>query len=216
LEIQDASQLFANAASYTKNNDRKFDGILRVLKRNRAVSLLLISLREFGRIHDVAALTQSKGNIGPGLMRGRLNQRGHEAAAVSINEAETGQRPSISEAITLHVSLKLRIHDNLLANRLDNADEIEEMIDIFKQNEVLWRVIHCDYYKPGPWYKALKRISNELGGQCNVYVYVYIIYRNRSMACFGWLQHAKAVTSERISTSRTSRRNITEYFVIEH
>jgi hypothetical protein len=30
------------------------------------------------------------------------------------------------------------------------ANEKGEMIDIFKQNEVLWRAIHCDYHKPGP------------------------------------------------------------------
>lgn len=48
------------------------------------------------------------------------------------------------------------------------ADVLEEMIDIFKQNEVLCRVIDCDYYEPEPWYKALKRISNELGRQSNM------------------------------------------------
>jgi hypothetical protein len=42
----------------------------------------------------------------------------------------------------------------------------------------------------------------------------YIV--NRSMACFGWLQHVKAVSFELLSTSRKSRRNITKYFVIEH
>jgi hypothetical protein len=35
------------------------------------------------------------------------------------------------------------------------------------------------------------------------------------MACFEWLQHANAVTSERTLTSRTSRHNITKYLAIE-
>jgi excinuclease UvrABC helicase subunit UvrB len=35
---------------------------------------------------------------------------------------------------------------NLVTASARTAEEIEEMIEIFKQNEVLWRVSHCDYY----------------------------------------------------------------------
>ena len=46
-----------------------------------------------------------------------------------------------------------------------SADDVKKLIDVFKQNDVMWKVDHSDYGKRGPRYKALKKISIELGGR---------------------------------------------------
>ena len=47
-----------------------------------------------------------------------------------------------------------------------SADNVK-LISLFKEHEVLWKTDHKDYGKRGPCFKALKKVSTEMGGRGN-------------------------------------------------